>query len=97
MLRSLIDRIDLRPRGKGQGIAATLHGDLAQILALCDDSGRKQKLPKVGASGSPTVGGCGGGIHSRTYQGGAQEGCLRLLAGARNHREPPLPPIGVFD
>ena len=52
VLRSLIDRIELRPRGEGQGIAATLHGDLAQILGLCDDSNRKQKLPKTGASGS---------------------------------------------
>jgi site-specific DNA recombinase len=52
VLRSLIDRIELRPKGEGQGIAATLHGDLAQILALCDDSDGKQKLPKAGASGS---------------------------------------------
>ena len=52
VLRSLIDRIELRPGAEGQGIAATLHGDLAQILGLCDDSGRKQKLPKAGASGS---------------------------------------------
>ena len=48
----MIDRIELHPRGKGQGVAATLHGDLAQILALCDNSGRKQKLPKAAASGS---------------------------------------------
>jgi site-specific DNA recombinase len=52
VLRSLIDRIELRPRDKDQGIAATLHGDLAQILGLCDDSGRKQKLPKAESSGS---------------------------------------------
>ncbi len=52
VLRSLIDRIELRPGGEGQSIAATLHGDLAQILALGADSGRKQKLPKAAASGS---------------------------------------------
>jgi hypothetical protein len=51
VLRSLIDRIEQRPGAEGQRIAATLHGDLAQILALCDDTGRKQKLPKAGASG----------------------------------------------
>jgi site-specific DNA recombinase len=50
VLRSLIDRIELRPGGEGQSIAATLHGALAQILTLCDDTGRK--LPKAGASGS---------------------------------------------
>jgi DNA invertase Pin-like site-specific DNA recombinase len=56
VLRSLIDRIELRPGEKGLPIAATLHGDLAQILALCDDPGRKQKLPKAKASGSqPSV------------------------------------------
>ncbi len=52
VLRTLIDRIELRPEEKGQGIAATLYGDLAQILAICDDPDRKQKLPKAGASGS---------------------------------------------
>jgi len=52
VLRSLIDRIELRPRGEGQGVAATLHGDLAEILVLCDDPGGKQKLPKAGTSGS---------------------------------------------
>ena len=51
VLRSLIDRIELRPTDKGQGVAATLHGDMAQILALCDNSGRKQKLPKPGLRG----------------------------------------------
>jgi site-specific DNA recombinase len=51
-LRLLIDRIELSPEGEGQRVAATLHGDLAQILALGADSGRKQKLPKAAASGS---------------------------------------------
>jgi len=44
VLRTLIDRIELRPEEKGQGIAATLYGHLAQILAICDDPDRKQKL-----------------------------------------------------
>jgi len=52
VLRSLIDRIELRPGGEGQRIAAALHADLARILALCADSGRKKKLPKAAASGS---------------------------------------------
>jgi site-specific DNA recombinase len=51
-LRSLIDRIELRPGDDGQGIAAALHGDLAQIMALCNDSARKRKLPKAETSGS---------------------------------------------
>ena len=46
VLRSLIDRIDLRPRGEGQGIAATLHGDLAQILALATTPAANKNSPK---------------------------------------------------
>jgi hypothetical protein len=38
LLRSLIARIDLQPRDDGSGIDAVLHGDLAEILALCDAS-----------------------------------------------------------
>jgi site-specific DNA recombinase len=49
VLRSLIDRIELRPGN--EGMAATLHGDLAHILSLCHDAGHKQKPPKAGALG----------------------------------------------
>ncbi len=52
VLRSLIDRIELHPRGNGKGVDAVLHGDLAQILSLCGDPGRKAKLPEAGTSGS---------------------------------------------
>jgi site-specific DNA recombinase len=68
LLRSLIDRIELRPRDEGQGIAATLHGDLAQILALCDDPGRKQKLPKTRASGSQLSVVAGVGFEPTTFR-----------------------------
>jgi site-specific DNA recombinase len=49
VLRSLIDRIELRPAGKCPGIAAVLYGDLAEILAVCTDPGGKKKLPKGAA------------------------------------------------
>ena len=52
VLRTLIDRIELRPGEIGQATAAILYGDLAQILAVCDSPDSKQKLPKAGASGS---------------------------------------------
>jgi hypothetical protein len=52
VLRSLIDRIELRRAGDGQGMAAILYGELASILSLCSESGRKEKLPKAAASGS---------------------------------------------
>ncbi|MBK5199129.1 MAG: hypothetical protein JJE37_12760 [Methyloceanibacter sp.] len=51
-LNELLGCIELRPGAAGQCISATLHGDLAQILALCAGPGQKQKLPKAGASGS---------------------------------------------
>jgi len=53
VLRSMIDRIDLHPRDDGNGVDATLHGDLAQILTVCAESDGNEKLPKAGASGSP--------------------------------------------
>jgi len=52
VLRSLIDRIELNPRDGGKGVYATLHGALAQILALCVGADGKRKLPKAGTSGS---------------------------------------------
>ena len=47
MLRSLIDRIELRRAGDGQGMAAILYGELASILSLCSESGRKKNSPKL--------------------------------------------------
>ena len=51
MLRSLIDRIELHPRGDGKGVDAELHGDLAEVLAFCDESDGAGKFPKTGVSG----------------------------------------------
>ena len=51
VLRSLIDRIELHPRGDGKGVDAELHGDLAEILAFCDKSDGAGKFPKTGVSG----------------------------------------------
>jgi site-specific DNA recombinase len=52
VLRSLIDRIKLHPGSGDHGVNATLHGDLAQILTLCEGADRTGKLPKAGTSGS---------------------------------------------
>ena len=51
VLRSLIDHIELHPRNGGESVDAILHGDLAEILAFCDESDRAGKLPKAAASG----------------------------------------------
>lgn len=50
LLRSLISRIALMPR-EGGGVNTVLHGETARILAFCDASERKSKLPKALASG----------------------------------------------
>ncbi len=54
IIRGLIDRIVLTPTD--DGLAAELHGDLAEILALCDGAkdkrGHKHELPGTGGPGS---------------------------------------------
>jgi site-specific DNA recombinase len=52
VLRSLIDRIELRASSKGTSVDAMLYGDLAEILAICGESHRRQKLPETRASGN---------------------------------------------
>jgi hypothetical protein len=56
VLRVLIDRIELLPRGDIKGVDAVLHGDLAEILAFCGESGG------VGKPGFR-------GVHSRWLRG----------------------------
>ena len=51
IMRSLIDKIVLRPRPEGDGLAAELHGELAGILALCASGGAKDKRPGSGEPG----------------------------------------------
>ena len=53
VLRSLVDRIELNPREEGEGLDATLHGDLAEILSFCaqpDRKGQPNSLPLEFAS-----------------------------------------------
>ena len=58
VFRSLVDRVELRPRDKGQGLEALLYGDLVEILGFCGKD-EKRKLPEAGAFRESTVGGCG--------------------------------------
>ena len=51
VFRSLVDRVELRPRDKGQGLEALLYGDLVEILGFCDKD-EKRKLPERMPSGS---------------------------------------------
>ena len=45
LLRSLIDRVELAPAVEG-ATAATLYGDLAQILAVCEGLRAKKNAPR---------------------------------------------------
>ena len=69
ILRSLIDRVVLTPAaGAPDGIDAQLHGDLAAILALSNDNGRKQKLPAKGLTGSQLSVVAGVGFEPTTFR-----------------------------
>ncbi len=45
ILRALIDRVVLSPRPEGKELKAELFGDLANIIALTNVTGGKNKLP----------------------------------------------------
>jgi hypothetical protein len=71
-IRELIEEIRLVPdNGK---LRVELYGELAA------------RAPPLQGNGGANNAGCGGRICSRTYHEGAKEGCLRLVAGARNQR-----------
>ena len=54
LLRSLIERVELEPDGEG-AMAATLYGDLAQIVAVCEGAAGNKKRPAAGAGGVLSV------------------------------------------
>ena len=51
IIRSLIDRVELRPGPDGEGLQAVLHSDIARIVAFCGAAEDKQKRPEARASG----------------------------------------------
>jgi len=50
LIRSMIERVDLHPRGGGTGLDAVLHGDLAAILAACTGA-QTANAPDLAATG----------------------------------------------
>ena len=68
VLRSLVDRIELNPRKEGEGVDATLHGDLAEILSFCAQPDRKDQPPKAKASGGPLSVVAGRGFEPLTFR-----------------------------
>ena len=46
LLRSLIERVELRPGGDGMPMQAVLVGDLARIFALCEAAAERRTAPR---------------------------------------------------
>jgi site-specific DNA recombinase len=51
ILRQMIEKIELTPRKDEPGLDALIHGDLTEILAICETEGLKQEHPAVLAAG----------------------------------------------
>ena len=51
LIRSMIDRVELRPRAEAKGLDAVLHGDLAAILAACAGAAQKENAPDLAIAG----------------------------------------------
>ena len=79
IIRSLIDRIEVHPGQERGRCEVIIVGALAQILAFAQQKNNRRLLGRR----RYVLDGCGGRICSRTYDEGAEEGRLRLVAGAR--------------
>lgn len=55
ILRSLIARIELRPRGNGSDVDAVLHGDLARILNFCGEGAQNKPSGGKASEGQISV------------------------------------------
>ena len=67
VVRSLIDRIVLRPR-TGGGLDIQLHGDLVEILTLCEEKAPKSKSPAEGSAGGLLSVVAGAGFEPTTFR-----------------------------
>jgi site-specific DNA recombinase len=68
LIRSMIDRVVLRPRADGTGLDALLYGDLAQILAICAEAGSHDKHPRTGVPGCQVSVVAGAGFEPATFR-----------------------------
>ena len=66
LIRSLVDRIVLTPTD--DGLAAELHGDLAEILRLCEGEGPKRQRPPAEAGGHVVSVVAGAGFEPATFR-----------------------------
>ena len=51
IVRDLVDKIVLHPDENGSGLKAVLYGDLAQVLAFCENAELKKDKPAVESAG----------------------------------------------
>jgi site-specific DNA recombinase len=67
-IAALIRRVVLTPRADAPGLDAVLHGDLAEILALCDGAGPNDRRPAVGTAGRQVSVVAGAGFEPATFR-----------------------------
>ncbi len=67
VVRSLIDRIVLQPLDE-RGLAIELHGDLVEILTLCEERTSKSKSPADGSAGGLLSVVAGAGFEPTTFR-----------------------------
>ena len=68
LIRSMIARIDLRPREGAKGLDAILHGDLAAILAACAGAAQKENAPDLAVTGRQLSVVAGAGFEPATFR-----------------------------
>ena len=67
-IAALIQRVVLTPRADAPGLDAVLHGDLAEILALCGEVKPNDRRPAVGTAGRQVSVVAGAGFEPATFR-----------------------------
>ncbi|SCY93290.1 hypothetical protein [Microvirga guangxiensis] len=78
LVRTLIETIELTPKGRGGGLDAVLYSDLVRILSLCSSghqAERQQVLRRIVSAFSPGSG------YDKALAGVTRRGLLFLVAG----------------
>jgi len=68
VLRTMITKIELTPRIDEPGLDALIHGDLAEILAICETEGLKQEHPAMVQAGRQLSVVAGVGFEPTTFR-----------------------------
>ena len=68
ILRALVDKVVLTPDPDNEKLRAELHGDIASILAFCEDDKSNKKLPGTNVPGSQFSVVAGAGFEPATFR-----------------------------